>query len=414
MHAFLLQSKLNLGEVMQFKLLNFHKMLANFAVNIIAVFVPLILYTYTGNIMMSLLYLLLQYSLRITFVTLFRKQMERRPQLFLLIRIVPMFCYAASLLLLDVNLWIAVVCLLLFSGMSDAISGFSNEIILNYSSLNRGGRSFGLTRLFEQLGIIASVLAGGLFLDYLDKSVVIIMSITIYAISIIPLMYYYFKFRKNPDFNQEAISNAFLTYDQKQEKNKKLRHVSKRILNHYFIIYFLMCFIDALVNLFNLYMFSKLGAFTFASLVSASFNGAFGLSSYLVGKLNEKMDTTLMTTIGGIIIGCLVISLPFVQNEIVIIAMFAVMGGLYPLSSIFLIERMLSKTRILGISNQALFNRERANSLGRIGGISIAIAGSFLVAFTGIGLVFIVYSCLIPPFEERTRNILVRFLEGDD
>src|SRR5690606_813042 len=134
----------------------------------------------------------------------------------------------------------------------------------------------------------------GLFLDYLNKNIVIILSITIYLISVIPLTYYYIKFRKEPNFNQEAISNAFLTYNQKQENNQKIKKVTGKILTYYFVLYFVMCFLDSLVNMFNLYYFTKTGTYTYASLISASFNGAFGIGSYIVGKLNEKFDTTLM------------------------------------------------------------------------------------------------------------------------
>lgn len=399
---------------MQFKLLNFHKMLANFAANIIGVFIPLILYTYTNSITISIIYLIAQYTVRVTLTTVLRKQIEKRPQLFLLLRIIPMLIYSSMVLVLDYNLWLAVVCICVFSATSDAFNALSNEVLLNYSSLNRSGKSFGVTRLFEQLGVIASVLAGGLFLDNFDKNIVIILSITIYLISVMPLTFYYVKFRKSPDFNKEAISNAFLTQGQRQERTKKAKLVSKKILNSYFVIYLLMCFIDSLVNIFNLYMFTTIGAFTFASLVSASYNGAFGFSSYLVGKLNEKHDTTIMAMIGSLIMAGLVVVLPFVgTNEVLVIVIFAIIGGLYPLSAIFLIERMLIKTRILGISNQALFNRERAASFGKIGAYSFALFGPLLPAFFAIAVAFALFGSLIPVTEERTRKILIEYLESD-
>ena len=397
---------------MQFKLLNFHKMLANFSVNIISVFIPLIIFNYTGNITISLLYLISQYLVRLTFTVLFKKLMEQKPQLFLLIRVVPMLIYASMVLMLDVNLVLAIIFICLFGGMSDAFNNFSNEVILNYSSLRRTGGSFGVTRLFEQLGIILSVLAGGLFLDNFDKSVVIIISITIYLISVLPLVYYYFKFRNQPDFNKEAVSNAFLTPGQKQERTEKAKLISKKILFSYFTVYFLMCFMDSLVNIYNLYVFSAVGVYTFASLVSASFNGAFGISSYIVGKLNEKYDSTLMTMISCLVMAGLVVLLPFVNNQALVIVIFAVIGGLYPFSSIFLIERMLIKTRILGISNQALFNREKAASLGKIGAYTFGLFGILLPAFFAIAASFALFGALIPKKEEKTRSLLVNYLES--
>ena len=397
---------------MQFKLLNFHKMLANFAVNIIGVFVPLIVYSYTGSITFALIYLLCQYTVRFVATTLLRTQIEKRPQLFLLLRIAPILIYASMLLVIDTHLWVAVVGLCVFGGLSDSFNSFSNEVILNYSSLNRGGKSFGLTRMFEQLGVILSVILGGFFLDNLDKSVVVFISISIYLVSVVPLLAYYIKFYKDPNFNKEAISNAYLTYGQKSDRTKRGQTTSKKILVHYFVLYLLMCFIDSLVTLFNLHMFITYGQFTFASFVSASFNGAFGLSSFIVGKLNEKYDTTLAATIGAAIMAVLVPTLMFVKSPVTIIAIFTIIGGLYPLSSIFLIERMLIKTRILGISNQALFNRDRANIVGKAGGYAMGVFGMFVPVFFAIGALFMAYALLIPYTEEKTRKLLVKYLEN--
>ena len=386
-------------------------MLANFAVNIISVFIPLILYTYTGQIYISLLFLLVQYSLRLAFGMLFRKYIERRPQLYLLIRIVPMVLYALTILILDYNVWLGAGLIAVFGGLSDAFASYSNEIILNYSSLNRGGKSFGLTRLFEQVGVILSVLAGGLILDRLDKVVLIIISVSIYLLSVLPLVMYYFKYRKKANFNQEAISNAFLTYGQKQDK--KAKEVSKKILLNYFYVYTLMCFIDAMVNIYNLYIFSTVGVFAFASLITATYNGTYGISSWIVGKINEKHDTTLMTTIACLIMAVLIVFLPFVQNEFVIIAIFGVIGGLYPFSSLLLIERMLVKTRILGISNMALSYRERGNMAGRLAGFATALVVGFVPSFFIIAGFFALFGINIPIVEEKTRKLLMKFLEGE-
>ena len=398
---------------MQFKLLNFHKMLSNFAVNIIGVFIPLILFTYTGNVVFSLLYLVLQYTLRIVFTTIFRKAIEKRPQLFLLLRVVPMLIYASSVFLLDYNIWLAISLVLVFGGISDAWSNFSNEVILNYSSLNKSTKSFGLTRAIEQIGVIASVIMGGLFLDNVGTEIVVMLSIGIYLISVIPLTYYYFKYRNTRGFNSEAISNAYLTSGQKQTRDKRIKRASKQILSYYFWAYVLMCFIDSLANVLNIWLFTQTDSFTFASFVTATFNGTYGLSSYFVGKLNEKRDITTYIVVSGIIIGALVALMPFVPEQWMYIILFAIIGLLYPLSTIFFIERLLVKTRILGISNEALFQRETAVSLGKIGGLVLALAGGFVFAIIGIGVMYATFCAVVPVVEEKSRKLLINFLEGD-
>ena len=51
----------------QLKLLNFHKMIANFANNLVGAFVPLIIYQATGSLMYSILYLVANNILRLLF-----------------------------------------------------------------------------------------------------------------------------------------------------------------------------------------------------------------------------------------------------------------------------------------------------------------------------------------------------------
>ena len=65
-----------------------------------------------------------------------------------------------------------------------------------------------MTRVFEQLGSIIAVVAGGLFLDYLETYVLIIVAMSIYIISTIPLLIFYIRSRKNKGFNKELVSNA--------------------------------------------------------------------------------------------------------------------------------------------------------------------------------------------------------------
>lgn len=388
-------------------------MLSNFAVSIIGVFVPLILFTYTGNMLYSLGFLFMQGVLRIVFVALFKKHIEKRPQLFLLLRVFPMLLYACSVFLLDVNIWLGIAVVLLFGCLSDAWSTFSNEVILNYSSLNRAGKSLGFTRVVENVGIIASVVAGGLFLDHVGTWIVIVLSIGLYLISVVPLAYYYIKFRNTKGFNKEAISNAFLVVDEKQARGKRIKRATKQILNKYLFIYVLMCFIDALTNVFNLYVFTKTDSYTYASLITASYSGMYGLSCYLHGKLGEKRDLTKYLVVAGVVVAASIAWLPFVQNTTLVVVLFGVIGFFYAPGTIFLLERMLAKTRILGVSNQALFRRDVSISLGKSGTYILAFLGGFVFAILGVSVVFALYSLLIPWEEEKTRKTLINFLEGN-
>ena len=178
---------------MQLKLLNFYKFLSNFANNLVGSFVPLIIYVQTGKLYIAFLYLVCQQAIRLATSYFLRNQMRNNPQMFLLFRIVTLTLYNVFILLIDVNLWVGVVGVCVFLAIDTSFKYSANEYIYNYSSLNKSSKSLGLTRVFEEFGLIASLLIGGYLLD-VNTVVVIIISLGLYFISLIPLLIYYFMY----------------------------------------------------------------------------------------------------------------------------------------------------------------------------------------------------------------------------
>lgn len=398
---------------MQLKLLNFHKALANFSTNLVGAFIPLIVYQKTNSMVYALLYLVCTYFFYVMFTLLLRKWLEKKPQLFLLLRIFPIVIYSLSILLIDVNVFWGSAMVCVFCALSDTFKSNSNEIILNYSSLNKGSNTLGLTRVFEQLGIIVAVICGGLFLDYLNQFILIALALGIYFISVIPLLIYYIKFRKSKSFNKEAISNAYLAYSQNEVKTKAGKKLSRKIIFQYFLIYLLFNFLDTINNAFSLYLFTTSGLYSVAGYITAVFNACIGFSSYIVGKLNEKHDLTWYVCAASIIAGICVVLLPFIPNIYVIYGLFVVIGICYPFFSIFLLERLLAKARILGISNRALFARNNS-SIGRCFVFPMGMFGTLIPIFVATCIALVIMGVYIPINEEQTRKELVNYLERSD
>ncbi len=140
---------------MQLKLLNFHKMLANFSTSLVGGFIPLIIYKNTGSLFWALFYLFAMYIINYIFNQVFRKQFIKRPQLFLVLRAIPILIYSLAVLLIDVSFIWGVIIVAVFYALNMSFKGNSTEIILNYSvSQNTNSKSLGLTRVFEQMGTI--------------------------------------------------------------------------------------------------------------------------------------------------------------------------------------------------------------------------------------------------------------------
>lgn len=398
---------------MQLKLLNFHKMLANFSTSLVGGFIPLIIYRQTESLLLAVGYLFVMYLVNYGFNLLFRKQYEKRPQLFLLLRAIPILGYSLAVILIDVSFVWGIILVTVFYALNQSIKGNSNEIILNYSvSQNTKSSSLGLTRVFEQIGSIIATIAGGLFLDYLETYVLIIIAMSIYLVSCIPLLMYYISSRKSKGFNAEMVSNAVISYSQNPDSSKRGKKVSKQILFRYAVCYFLVAFLDVFCSLYNIYVYTQLGQFAIAGYVNAVYNGTYAIGSYLVGIVSQKWDTTILATVCFIVNGICTAITPFVNNMVVVYILFGVIGLAYPFYSLFLIERMLAKTRILGVSNRAIFARDDATALGKSCCLIFALFGTLVPAFVVMGVALVGCGTFLPSNEEKTRKMLVNYLEG--
>lgn len=400
---------------MQLKLLNFHKMLANFSTSLVGGFIPLIIYKNTQSLFWALFYLFAMYAINFIINQIFRKQFVKRPQLFLVLRAIPILIYSLSVLLINVNFVLGVILVAVFYAMNLSFKGNSTEIILNYSvSQNTDSKSFGLTRVFEQLGTIVAQITGGLFLDYLNTYVLIALAIGIYLISCVPLLIYYINSRKQKGFNTEMTSNALVQFAQNPDKTAKGKKVSGKILLQYGIVYYLVAFLDTFCDIFNIFTYVKTGQFALAGYFSATYNSAYAIASYVNGWLSSKHDTTVLASLCLIVNAISVVAVSLVDNTIVQLVLFGVIGFAYPFYSLFLIERMLAKTRILGVSNNAIFVRDDASVLGKASCLSVSLFGFLVPTFAILGTALFGAGIFLPINEEQTRKSLINYLEGSD
>ncbi len=403
---------------MQLKLLNFHKILSQFSSNIVGAFIALIVYQSTNNFSYAFLFLVLNMFLRLLFSTFFFKKMERHPQLFLFIKILPFLFYSLSVLLLDTEYkLLGIIIAAIFHGISTAFKELPMELTFSYSALYKGASSNGFSKLLENLGIILAIILGGLFLDSLPKWIPIIISCVVYLISIIPLFLYYLIHKKENTFNQDAISNAVESFKDIKIKKHQQEIISKKLLLKYFFIYFCFCIYDGLMNLFCLYLFKENAeCYSFTAYIQASFFGLFGLGCLLAGKLDDKIDLTNICCICAAVSGVLVCVVPFLVNLIILeIFLFGIIGFLYAFVSIFCYSRMMMRCKIMGISNKALNNRAQASRLVQVFlyGLCAISPVMFIPAFFVTGAVFASCAISIPYNEEKTRKMLVDFLENN-
>ena len=393
-------------------------MIANFANNLVGAFVSLIIYQATGSMTYAVLYLVASAILRLLFGLSLKKYYGKYPQLFLLIRIIPITLYNLSIFLLDYQLVLGVVLICLFRSFDFAIGNVPKEIIFNYSSLTKkeGKSSIGVTRLFEQAGTIISLIVGGYLLDF-NQTLVLILSLVIYAISVIPLVMFYIKSKHQKTFNKDATSNAVTTLSKKNEEyHKESKRLTKKLLFNYFIVYFSFAFVDILSTAYNLYIFAQQGEFATAGILSAVFHTFYAIGFYVAGIVNEKYDTTKFVSACGVIIAAGVIAMPFIPIDTMLVLVCIIYGTIAfcnTFISLFVLDRMLLKSRIMACSNSALIMRESACVTAYAVAYSCGLFG-LIGMFIATAIAMFSSSIIIPTVEEKTRQNLVDYLQNNE
>ena len=398
---------------MQLKLLNIHKLLSNIATNLVGAFVPVIVFEATGSLLYGVLAYIAQYIVRMTFAYLFRKPIQSKPQIMLVIRIIPILLYNICVILIEHNLWLGVVGVVLFLGMSNAFK-LPTEFILNYSSLSEDNEgSLGFSRLIEQVGIFISFIVGGYLLQT-SKVLTVAISIVIYSISVVPLVMYYIKCREDKTFNKDAISNASITFQKDEDRFNYGKVLSKKLLVIYGTTYFVYCFLDGFASLFNMHLFAIKGSYAITGIMNAIYNVTYGVGNLVYGKVAEKRDIQTDVIVSCVLCAVLVGLISFLPITWLTYVAFAWLGFAYAPICLFNLQRLLSKSRILGNSNSALYVREQSSNLSVLGASIMGVFGTILPCFAVIMLTLVASAALIPYHEEKSRRLIVDNLQYNE
>lgn len=398
---------------MQFKLLQFYKVLSNFSTSLISAFVPLLIYQETGNLYLSVLCLLLQSIANMLFTFALKKWLYEKPQLCLMLRIVPIILFQVLLVFMSkAPVWAVIGCGI-FTGLNYTLKYIPSDIIFAYATpANATTKTLALSRLSEEIGYVLAGVLGGLFLDYIDYTILIIISLSLYFLGSLPLVIYYIKNRKQKSFNSEHISNAAIQLETRVNDGRG-KKVTKKVLIGYAIEYLLIGGIDVVYSIFTFMVYLSGGSYFLAGVLVSVFDGVYGLSTMLVGKLDEKIDLTFYTALAGIVIGVLTIIISFTSGSILSFVAFEVIALLWPFLTIFIHQRMLQKSKILGITNDC----STAKQLGSLAGCAIGYLFGFIsIPFIAVasGILTICGGVYVPMNEEETRNDLVNYLENNE
>ena len=398
---------------MQYKLLQFYKVLSNFSTNLISGFIPLIVYKSTQNVILAVGSLVLGYLATIGCNFLLRKALYKYPELCLCLRILPIIGMQVVLLFINVSPILMIIVFSIFYGLNYTLKTVPCEVIYSYSvPPNTSSTKLGLTRVFEQTGFVLSVIVGGLFLDNIPTLYVVIISLTLYLIASLPLMIYYIKNKGKGAFNTEVVSTAFIYYESKDESLKG-KKVSKKITLMYFTYYALACGVDAFYRFFSFATYLATGSFLVSGVLSGSCDAIHGIMVFVAAKLDEKFDLTVLASISSFIMAACIVVATLTIGLWPSFVCFLLIPVFWPIPAIFINQRMLAKSKILGITNDCNFIKYNGHLAGQTFCYMFGLTGFVWLIFVDGACLMVAVGITSPIIEEKTRKIQVDYIENN-
>ena len=405
---------------MELKLLNFNRIMANISTKLVGGFIPLIVYNNVSSnkLAFAILTIIIEYLLSFVFAYILKPMLIKKPQLFLFLRIIPIIAYEILLLFVNRNPLLCVIGIGVSYSLSYAFKYIPTEVLFAYVNAQKKvgtGKQLAISKILEQLSIILGVILGGVFLDYLDMKIMIIVSIVLYAIGALPQLIYYIVHLKSSKMNQEYASYAHIVLKEKSIDKEYANKVSKKIRWIYATFYFLQESWQTIYILIPLLTFTLTGKFTYSAIATAIFDGVYGIGCIIASKLNNKKDLTIAASIMGVIVGLMGISLIFVSADYiwVLYIICAIMAICYSFAYFFMYDRLLKKSKIVGRNTTCIINKIFMFFLSTCF-VSVFGILSLPVAFCVGGGMSILSGASIPFVEEKTRRILVDHLEDNE
>ena len=405
---------------MELKLLNFNRIMANISTKLVGGFIPLIVYNNVASHKMelALLTLILEYLLSLIFGMALKKLLISKPQLFLFLRIIPIVIYEILLLYVADSPIACVIGIGVAYSFGYAFKYIPTEVLFAYVNATKKvgtGKQLAISKTLEQLSIIIGVLVGGLFLDFLDMRVMIIVSISLYAVGAIPQLVYYIANKKKSKINQEYASYAHIALKETSQDKEFANKVSKKVRVQYVIFYFLQESWHAVYNMIPLLTFTLTGVYTYSAIATAIFDGVYGVGCIIAGRLNHKKDLTVISSILGVVVGVMAIAMVFVKANYmwIIYILCGVMAFAYSFAYFFMYDRMLKKSKIIGRNTTCIINKINMFMLSTCTIVAFGFI-SLPVAFCVGGGLSILSGASIPYVEEKTRRMLVDHLEDNE
>lgn len=399
---------------MQLHLLYIYQFLSNFAVSLVSTFITLIVLQKTGSLALALGYVVVMSLLRILFVFLLKKQFEIRPQLMLLIRVIPIVSYSVALIFLDTNIWIFLPIVTIMYALDTTLKNCAIDNVLNYNTKPEDTKGVSRLRLFNNCASIVSALLGGVFLG-INQAIIIAISVALYLIAVIPLVIYYFKNKSNKTFNKDYTTTAQIAYSNDNVQNKRLKKLTLQMIFVTLITTSFACTTDYVVSFYSLFTYASPATFTSMGIFTAIVHSTKLIGNTTVRYLNKKFDYSILAMVGSLVMALTIPWLLYVKKEWILYLIFATFG--YCSSVVGSVAHMhQNRSKIVGAGTDVnIYGRQIGIPAGQlIVNLPGMIFSSIPICMFAFSIFMVINAICWHPMEERVRRNMVDYLQDNE
>lgn len=340
-----------------------HRMFKGMADSCIKVFIPILIYQSTQNILQSFLFLIISYFLTAILFILLKNVIQKKPLLFLILHIIPIIIVSILLTCKITTLIIIILAVL------DAITTVFYYASLNYMFVFLDKETN--TAKFEagqNAGKIIFVLVSSIILGNLNNSFifVVVFSSILYVISVVPLC---FKYGELKNITKNVVNKSVIEVA-KQSKNFNLFHIFTGIFS-FFNESFLPLYL--FVNGISFSLIGVLVALNYLINIGAGY-----LAKYLSKKGRDKINLII-----NCIIICLAMAVLFVPNTTVLYIATVLLNFSYNMIFVAFFTMFINDQKEKGIVADSIFVRDIFQN-----GARVCCVGICMIPLSALGFIF--------------------------
>ncbi len=345
-----------------------HRILKGFADALVKLFIPLLIYKATQDLMYSLLFCVITYAVTGVLFAVLRKFMTKFPILVIILHVIPMI--AIQFLINNINIT-TIIIIAIVHAIATAFYWGGVNLVFGFNDEKTDTSKF---QSAEHIGKIFCIAFSAVVLGEIQNALlfVTIFAGIMYILSVIPLL-----------INYKALSNGI-----KIDSNLKMKTIlqDNKQFNLYHICYSVL---HVFTTVFlPLYLYSKGLSFTATGFILVLQEVVFIAGSYVSKFFSKINKEKLLVILCSAMICVSIVLIWLIQNVIIIYILTLLISFCFQGIFVLLLQKFFVEQRQKGFLQNSLFYREVILNFSRASTCGIYMIGLIAPVMFGVGIAF--------------------------